>query len=380
MKVYVVAGEPSGDLHASNLIAALKHKIPDAVFRGLGGDKMQSKGVYLFKHIRDLAYMGFWEVIKHLPIILRNIRETKKDISDFKPDCLILVDFPGFNFRIAEFAHSRGIKVVYYISPQLWAWKEGRVVRIKKWVDRLYVILPFETEFYLKHRVEAFFMGHPLLDALEQSLNQSSSFQTFIQDNLLPDKPIIALLPGSRAQEIGVMLKTMSAIAGNFPEHQLVIAGMNHYSVEHYRQFCADKNIAVVYDQTYNLLRHARAAVVTSGTATLETALIGTPLVVVYRAGKISYRIAKRLIKIPYISLVNLIPNKPVVKELIQDEFNPGNLTTEVDKLLNDQVYRRQMMENFTQIKQMLGGPGASEKIADDLARWIKKFEAGTLS
>lgn len=375
MKIYVVAGEPSGDLHASNLIAALKQNMPQAVFRGLGGDKMQAKGVALFKHIRDLSYMGFWEVLKHLPIILRNISETKKDIRSFNPDCIILVDFPGFNFRIAEFAHNRGIKVVYYISPQLWAWKEGRVARIKKWVNRLYVILPFEKDFYKKHQVEAIFMGHPLLDALEQSLDQSSSYETFIQDNLLPDKPIIALLPGSRKQEIGSMLSTMTAIVPNFPDYQWVIAGMNNYPVEHYQQFCGDHKIEVVYDQTYTLLRHARAAIVTSGTATLETALIGTPLAVVYRAGNISYQIAKRLIKIPYISLVNLIPNKPVVKELIQDDFNPVNLTTEVDKLLNDQVYRNQMKENFVHIRQLLGGSGASEKIAADFAGWIEKIE-----
>lgn len=375
MKIYVVAGEPSGDLHASNLIAALKQKMPEAVFRGLGGDKMQASGVAIFKHIRNLSYMGFWEVLKHLPIILRNISETKKDIRAFNPDCIILVDFPGFNFRIAEFAHNRGIKVVYYISPQLWAWKEGRVSRIKKWVNRLYVILPFEKEFYKKHQVEAIFMGHPLLDALEQSLDQSSSYETFIQENLLPDKPIVALLPGSRKQEIGSMLSTMTAIVPNFPDYQWVIAGMNNYPVEHYKQFCGEHKIEVVYDQTYALLRHAKAAIVTSGTATLETALIGTPLAVVYRAGNISYQIAKRLIKIPYISLVNLIPNKPVVKELIQDDFNPVNLTTEVDKLLNDQVYRNQMKENFVHIRQLLGGSGASEKIAADFAGWIEKIE-----
>jgi lipid-A-disaccharide synthase len=320
--------------------------------------------------------MGFWEVIKNLPVILRNIRETKKDIERFAPDVIVLVDFPGFNFRIAEFAHAKGIKVVYYISPQLWAWKEGRVKRIKKWVDRLYVILPFETEFYQKHGVKALFMGHPLLDALEQSRDQSTSFETFTRDNLLSDQPIIALLPGSRRQEIGSMLSVMSTLRKNFPQHQLVVAGMNNYAMDYYRSFCQDPSIAVVYDQTYALLRHAKAAVVTSGTATLETALIGTPLVVVYQAGKISYSIAKRLIKIPYISLVNLIPNKLVVKELIQHDFNTENLTKEVDKLLNDTAYRSLMKENFANIRQLLGGAGASEKIAADFSDWMQSIHA----
>ncbi len=376
MKVYIIAGEASGDLHAANLVAALNRKQSGLKWRGLGGDKMQANGVALFKHIRELSYMGFWEVIKNLPVILRNISATKKDIQQFAPEVIVLVDFPGFNFRIAEFAHALGIKVVYYISPQLWAWKEGRVKRIKKWVDRLYVILPFETSFYKKHQVEAFFMGHPLLDALEQSLDQSNSFETFTRDNLLNNKPIVAFLPGSRSQEIAPMLEIMSSITKKFPQHQMVVAGMNNYPIDYYRAHCTDNNIAVVYDQTYTLLRHAKVAVVTSGTATLETALIGTPLVVVYKAGKISYQIAKRLIKIPFISLVNLIPNKLVVKELIQDDFNTENLTKEVDKLLNDAAYRTQMKENFTEIKHLLGGPGASEKIADDFLEWIKKIEA----
>jgi lipid-A-disaccharide synthase len=376
MKIYFIAGEASGDLHAANLMAAMNRQQKGYQFRGLGGDKMQAHGLSLFKHIRDLSYMGFWEVIKNLPVILRNIRETKKDIERFAPEGIVLVDFPGFNFRIAEFAHAKGIKVVYYISPQLWAWKEGRVKRIKKWVDRLYVILPFETEFYQKHGVKALFMGHPLLDALEQSRDQSTSFETFTRDNLLSDQPIIALLPGSRRQEIGSMLSVMSTIRKNFPQHQLVVAGMNNYAMDYYRSFCQDPSIAVVYDQTYALLRHAKAAVVTSGTATLETALIGTPLVVVYQAGKISYSIAKRLIKIPYISLVNLIPNKLVVKELIQHDFNTENLTKEVDKLLNDTAYRSLMKENFANIRQLLGGAGASEKIAADFSDWMQSIHA----
>lgn len=362
MKYYLIAGEASGDLHGSNLMKALKLKDPNAEFRFWGGDLMQAQGGSMVKHYRDLAFMGFVEVVQNLGTILKNIKICKKDIQEHQPDVLILIDYPGFNLRIAKFAKSLGIKVVYYISPQLWAWKEGRVETIKKYVDEMLVILPFEKEFYQKHQVNAHFVGHPLLDAI--SGLQPVSEVDFKKENQLNDLPIIALLPGSREQEVKKMLELMLSVRSHFKNYQFVIAGAPSLPKSFYQQF-VDEDVHFVSNKTYDLLRVSKAALVTSGTATLETALLNTPEVVCYRSSKISYEIAKRLVKhIKYISLVNLIMDKEVVTELIQDDLNTKNLVLELNKILEGDS-REKMLASYQILREKLGGSGASNVAAD---------------
>lgn len=362
MKYYIIAGEASGDLHGSNLMKALKKKDAKADFRFWGGDLMQAQGGILVKHYRDLAFMGFLEVVQNLGTILNNIKICKKDIEAYKPDVLVLVDYPGFNLRIAKFAKSLGIKVIYYISPQLWAWKEGRVETIKKYVDEMMVILPFEKDFYKKHQVDAHFVGHPLLDAI--SGLQPISESDFKKDNALNDLPIIALLPGSREQEVKKMLELMLSVRPHFKNYQFVIAGAPSLPKSFYEQF-VDADVHFVSNKTYDLLRCSKAALVTSGTATLETALLNTPEVVCYKSSKISYAIAKRLVThIKYISLVNLIMDREVVTELIQDDLNTKNLVLELNKIL-DGNSRQTMLDNYAILREKLGGSGASDHAAD---------------
>lgn len=362
MKYYIIAGEASGDLHGSNLMKSLKLKDPNAQFRFWGGDLMQSQGGELVKHYRDLAFMGFIEVVQNLGTILKNIKICKKDIENYQPDVLILVDYPGFNLRIAKFAKYLGIKVIYYISPQLWAWKEGRVETIKKYVDEMLVILPFEKDFYKKHQVEAHFVGHPLLDAI--SGLEPVVEADFKKENHLNDLPIIALLPGSREQEVKKMLELMLSVRPYFKKYQFVIAGAPSLPKSFYQQF-VDEDVHFVSNKTYDLLRVSKAALVTSGTATLETALLNTPEVVCYRSSKISYAIAKRLVKhIKYISLVNLIMDREVVKELIQNDLNTNNLVSELKKILEGNS-RDNMLNDFSELRKILGGSGASDVAAD---------------
>ena len=362
MKYYIIAGEASGDLHASNLMKAIKQKDHNAEFRFWGGDLMQKQGGTLVKHYRDLAFMGFLEVIQNLKTILNNIKLCKKDIKENRPDVLILVDYPGFNLRIAKFAKELGIKVIYYISPQLWAWKEGRVETIKKYVDEMMVILPFEKDFYRKHDVEAHFVGHPLLDAIE-GLDPVDS-QKFKSENKLNEKEIIALLPGSRKQEVTKMLELMLSVRSYFSDYQFVIAGAPSLEKDFYEQF-VDADVHFVSNKTYDLLRCSKAALVTSGTATLETALLNIPEVVCYRGSRISYEIGKRLIKnIKYISLVNLIMDKEVVTELIQNELNTENLVKELNKILNTEK-RKQVLNDYEILRSKLGGSGASNNAAE---------------
>ncbi|QQV01971.1 MULTISPECIES: lipid-A-disaccharide synthase [Chryseobacterium] len=361
MKYYIIAGEASGDLHGSNLMKALKQKDPSAEFRFWGGDLMQKQGGILVKHYRDLAFMGFLEVAMNLRTILNNIRFCKEDIRSSKPDILILVDYPGFNLRIAKYAKELGIKVVYYISPQLWAWKEGRVEIIKKYVDEMMVILPFEEDFYNKHGVKSHFVGHPLLDALS-SLREINA-EDFKTENSLNEKEIIALLPGSRKQEVEKMLDMMLSVRPHFENYQFVIAGAPSLDKEFYQRY-VDENVHFVSNKTYDLLRCSKAALVTSGTATLETALLNVPEVVCYRGSKISYAIAKRLVKnIKYISLVNLIMDREVVKELIQSDLNTQNLTRELNFILSGEK-RSQMLKDFDLLREKLGGKGASDNAA----------------
>ncbi|KQR93805.1 lipid-A-disaccharide synthase [Chryseobacterium sp. Leaf180] len=362
MKYYLIAGEASGDLHGSNLMKSILAKDPDAEFRFWGGDLMEKVGGKPVKHYRDLAFMGFLEVALNLKTILRNIKFCKEDITKNRPDVLILIDYPGFNLRIAKFARELGIKVVYYISPQLWAWKEGRVETIRKYVDEMLVILPFEQDFYKKHRVDAHFVGHPLLDAI--SGLKDISPENFKKEHQLSDKEIIALLPGSRKQEVEKMLEIMLSVRSHFPEYQFVIAGAPSLEKEFYQKF-TDKNVHFVSNKTYDLLRCSKAALVTSGTATLETALLKIPEVVCYRGSKISYAIAKRLVKhIKYISLVNLIMDREVVKELIQEELTTENLVSELQKIISGEK-REVMLDDFAALREKLGGSGASEKAAD---------------
>ncbi|MBW8524810.1 lipid-A-disaccharide synthase [Chryseobacterium chendengshani] len=362
MKYYIIAGEASGDLHGSNLMKSLKQKDANAEFRFWGGDLMEKQGGTLVKHYRDLAFMGFLEVAMNLTTILNNIKFCKNDLRDNRPDVLILVDYPGFNLRIAKFAKELGIKVAYYISPQLWAWKEGRVETIKKYVDEMMVILPFEEDFYHKHQVKSHFVGHPLLDAI--STLQDIDSEVFKIENNLNEKEIIALLPGSRKQEVEKMLEIMLSVRPYFKDYQFVIAGAPSLEKDFYQKY-VDENVHFVSNKTYDLLRCSKAALVTSGTATLETALLNVPEVVCYRGSKISYAIAKRLVRhIKYISLVNLIMDQEVVRELIQNELNTKNLVKQLKFLLEGET-RNDMLKAYEILRSKLGGEGASDNAAD---------------
>lgn len=369
MKYYIIAGEASGDLHGANLIKSIKQKDTSADIRCWGGDKMEDAGGVLIKHYRNLAFMGFAEVLMNLRTIMTNLSFCKKDILSYKPDVLVLVDYPGFNLRIAKFAREQGIKVAYYISPQIWAWKKNRVHSIKKNVDRVLTILPFEKKFYAKYDYKADFVGHPLLDSLANE--KLVSKEHFYSDNKLSDKPIIAILPGSRKQEVTVMLKRMLYMVDQYTDYQFVIAGVNTLHVDFYNSLICDRNVRLLFDQTHSIVKYADAALVTSGTATLETALIGTPEVVCYKGNRISYEIAKRIIDINYISLVNLIMDREIVTELIQTDFNKRRIKQELDKIIFDKENRKAMLKNFDLLRQKLGSSGASDRAADIIISMI---------
>ncbi len=360
MKYYLVAGEASGDLHGANLMKALKLHDPGAEFRFLGGDLMKAEGGDLVKHYREMAYMGFAEVLLNIRSILRNLKHAKADLLQYRPDALILVDFPGFNLKIAEFAKNHGIKVFYYISPKVWAWNQKRVLKIKQVVDKLFCILPFEVDFYRSWGMEVDYVGNPLLDAIADF----EPDEQFMEKQRLSDKPVIALLPGSRKQEVSKILPVMLAVVAGFPDYQFVIAGAPSFSREFYDLFVKDLPVPVIFSQTYDILNNAEAAVVTSGTATLETALFHVPQVVVYKTSAISVAIARLVIRIKYISLVNLIMDKLVVKELIQEECNPENIASELRNLLNGQQ-RKEMLKDYIDLSLRMGDPGASEKTAE---------------
>ncbi|MEO8252740.1 MAG: lipid-A-disaccharide synthase [Flavobacterium sp.] len=362
MKYYIIAGEASGDLHGSNLMKSLLKQDPKAEIRFWGGDLMEAVGGTLVKHYRELAFMGFVEVLFNLKVILNNIKICKEDILQFQPDVIIFIDYPGFNMRIAKWAKAIGIKTHYYISPQIWAWKENRIKAIKSDVDKMYVILPFEKNFYEdKHHYPVEFVGHPLIDAIQnQKPIEAATFRT---ENNLNQKPIIALLPGSRKQEITKMLSVMLSVVDDFPDYQFVIAGAPSQEFSFYENFITKKNIKFISNKTYDLLKIAHAALVTSGTATLETALFKVPEVVCYKGSWASYQIAKRIITLKYISLVNLIMDEEVVTELIQEDCNTKNIKKELNKLL-DPDYRKKLLAQYDTLEQKLGGTGASEKTA----------------
>ena len=365
MKYYIIAGEASGDLHASNLLKEIRKNDPNAEFRGFGGDLMQEQGTVLVKHYRELAFMGFVEVLMHLRTILKNIAKCKEDIQQWKPDALILVDYPGFNLRIAPFAKEAGIPVFYYISPQIWAWKQSRVHKIAASTDKIFCILPFEKEFYKKFGYDVEFVGHPLLDAV----NDPAVPLSLKHDS----RKIIALLPGSRKQEISTMLPVMMEVVKRFPQLRFVIAGAPSQPKEYYQSILGSSSIEIVFGETYSLLHSAHAAVVTSGTATLETALHNVPEVVCYKGSVISYHIARRLIKVKYISLVNLVMDQEIVKELIQEEMNARLIGEELSKLVEGGSKREAMFSEFTELRTKLGGSGASARVAEHIRSYLKK-------
>ena len=358
-------------MHASNLVAEIKKKDKKAEFRGCGGDKMKAQGVDLLKHYRTMAYMGFVEVAVNLRKVLGNITQCKKDILDYQPDVVILVDYPGFNFRIADFAHKQGFKVVYYISPQVWAWKRRRVYKIKASVDKMLVILPFEEEFYRRYGVNVTYVGNPLLDELAKFGTSNRSI--FLRRNSLGEKrEIIALLPGSRKQEVKRMLPVMLKMVSRFPNYQFVVAGVSSLDRDLYKTIMGNTDAFFVENQTYELLQNSSAALVTSGTATLEAAMFTVPEVVCYKATGFSYQLAKWMIKVRFISLVNLVMDKEVVKELIQGDMNEDNVAKELDLVLHNGKRQRQLLEDYDELKDRLGNAGASEKAADIICELLK--------
>ncbi len=365
MRYYIIAGEASGDLHGSNLIAAIMRQDATADVRCWGGDKMAAAGGKLVKHYRELAFMGFVEVVKHLGTILKNINFCKEDISGYAPDVLVLIDYPGFNMRIAEWAHKRGMKVVYYISPQVWAWKEQRVHKIKRDVDKMLVILPFEEDFYRGWGYEVTYVGHPLVEVVDRELK-------VVEQDRIAEKPIIALLPGSRVQEIGVKLPLMLTMVERYPDYQFVIAQAPSLPDELYKRIIGERDVLLVKGNTYKLLKQARAGLITSGTATLETALFGVPQVVCYKGNPVSYWLATKLVKVKYISLVNLIMDKPVVKELIQHELTPEHLERELGLLLQDSERLAEMRADYRALWDKLGSRPASEYAAKEIVGLAK--------
>jgi lipid-A-disaccharide synthase len=361
MKYYIIAGEASGDLHGGNLIKAIHQQDTAAEVRCWGGDKMQAAGATLIKHYRDLAFMGFVEVLAHLRTIFSNIAFCKQDIAAFVPDVLVLIDYPGFNLRIAAWAKQQGIKVVYYISPQVWAWKEKRVHQIKRDVDRMLVILPFEVDFYKKWHFDVRYVGHPLIEVVS---NERTNIPVV---PIHTDKPLIALLPGSRAQEIKVKLPIMLGMVKHFPQYRFAVAQAPSLPDELYNQLIGNNDVLLVKGNTYNLLKQASAGLITSGTATLETALFGVPQVVCYKGNAVSFWLATKLVKVKYISLVNLIMDKPVVTELIQHQLTQDNLKEALTRLLTNEQYKKTLQTDYAALWHSLGSSHASTNAATEI-------------
>lgn len=369
MKYYIISGEASGDLLGAYLMKELKAQDANAEFRFWGGDQMQKVGGILVKHYKDLAFMGFWEVATHLNTILKNIQFCKKDILQYQPDALIFIDYPGFNLRIAKWAKNKGFKTFFYVAPQIWAWKENRIKTIKKYIDYLYVILPFEKPYFEeKHNYPVHYFGHPLKDTLT---HYSVNPETFKQEYHLQEKPIIALLPGSRKQEIINILPQMLSVIPEFNDYQFVIARVSSIDMAFYQKIIGNAPVHIITDKTYELLSVSQAALVASGTATLQTALFRVPLVVCYKTSTISYEIAKRILKLKYISLVNLIMDKPVVTELIQNNLNTVNLKFELQKLLSND-YRERLLKQYDNLEHKLGTSSVSRNIAQHIIEHAK--------
>ena len=369
MKYFLIAGEASGDLHASNLMAALKEKDPEADFRFFGGDLMQAVGGTLVKHYREMAFMGFIPVLLNLRTILNNMKTCQEDIQKYQPDVVILIDYPGFNLKIAKFVKTvLHLPVYYYISPKIWAWKQYRIKDFRRYVDRMFCILPFETEFFRKLDYSVDYVGNPSVDSVAQyKEKQANRPNTFMADEGLPDKPILALLAGSRRQEIKDNLPTMLEVAAAYPDYQPVIAGAPGLEPEYYKQYIGNHPAKIVFGKTYDLLQNSRAALVTSGTATLETSLFRVPQVVCYYvvAGPLASFIFRNFFHTKYISLVNLIAGREVVQELFGARFSYQQIHDELGKILHDTAYRQQMLDGYDEIIQILGKPGASQRTAE---------------
>ena len=376
MRYYLIAGEASGDLHGSNLVRELKLQDPQAQFRFFGGDLMAAQaGVPPVLHYREMAFMGFIKVMMNLRAISRNMEKCKADIVDFKPDVIILIDFAGFNLRIAEFAKSIGLKTVFYISPKIWAWKTSRIKKIKKYIDKMLTILPFETEFYAGFNYPVEYVGNPLLDAIEEfKANDHQTETDFRRSNNLTDKPIIGLLAGSRKQELDLMLPVMIEVSRQFPEYQFVISGAPGLDRSYYTKVAgADCNLPIIFGQTYNLLKFIRAALVTSGTATLETALFGVPEAVLYRimAPNFLYRIGRKILKAKWISLANLIMGREIIRELVQMDCNPKTVAAELRKILDDERYDAEFQRNYAELMQRMGSAGASQRAEQAVIKFV---------
>jgi lipid-A-disaccharide synthase len=370
MKFYLIAGERSGDLHGSNLIKQLRQREPDAQFRGFGGDYMREAGMAEVVHYRELAFMGFAEVLANLRTISKKIEQCKKDILKSNPDVIILIDYAGFNMRIAKFAKQKGIKVFWYISPKVWAWNQGRALTLKENVDRMFVILPFEKDFFTKFDWKVDYVGNPVLDAVKA--HQSTG--DFITLNRLDrQKTIVALLPGSRKQELKGIIPLMTSVALKFPNLQFVVAAVNNLDQGMYQNLKRLVNVKFVTDAAYDLLSVADAAIVTSGTATLETALFRVPQIVVYKTSTVSYWIARLVIKVSYISLVNLVAGKEAVKEMIQDDASPEKVSQELSKILDDQDYRNSILRDYDTIIRILDTGSASENAARLMLQYLHK-------
>lgn len=374
MRYYLIAGEASGDLHGANLIRGIIKSDPDAQFRFWGGDGMAAAGgaANLARHYKTASFFGVTEVVANARTIFAQMKECKADIAAYAPDALILIDYPGFNFRMAEFAHKRGIRTLYYISPKVWAWKESRVKLIRKYVDRLYIIFPFEKDYFARKGIEAVFEGNPLVDVIEQHrASIPSRAEFFTSQGLDPAKPLVALLAGSRRSEIRYNLPLMVEIARRFPEHQFAVAGVPWLDRALYDKYMQGSNIKFLCDRTEELLHHAAAAVVTSGTATLEAALIGTPEVVVYRTDVLQARGRHLVLRIPYVSLVNLVLGRECVKELIQSSMDTAAAVSELRAILPGGPKRERMLADFDELRRVIGASGASDRFAADMVRFV---------
>jgi lipid-A-disaccharide synthase len=374
MKYYLIAGEASGDLHGSNLMKALKEHDEQAQFRIWGGELMQAQDGELIMHYRRLAFMGFVKVVTNFRTIYKNLALCKKDILEYQPDVVIFIDFAGFNLQVAKYVKSIGIKTVFYISPKIWAWKQNRVKKIKRYIDKMLTILPFETEFYNRFNYPVTYVGNPVLDAIHQHFKNEITSDSFKNENHLTEKPIIALLAGSRRQEIKLMLPVMLEVSRFYPDYQFVIAGAPGIEPDFYQKIIGGYPVPIVFNQTYNLVKFSKAALVTSGTATLETALIGTPQIVCYTTniGTLLYKIGRKLIKVKWISLVNLILNFEAVKELIQNRFKKEYIIDELNRILYQETYRETMLQNYARLHEILGHPGASQRAAKSIIEFVK--------
>lgn len=374
MRYFLIAGEASGDLHASNLMREILKVDHKAKFCFFGGDLMQAVGGTMIKHYRDMAFMGFVAVLKNLKTIMQNIEICKKEIADFEPDVLILIDYPGFNLRIAKhIKETSQLPIYYYIPPKIWAWKEYRIKEIKKYIDKIFTIFPFETDFYKEHNYAVDYVGNPTVDSIASRPFQNQSFEAFCTKNNLMPKPVIALLAGSRKQEISYCLPRMIAAASQFEDYQIVVAGAPGIDADFYKPYIKNRNTPIIFGQTYELAANATVAVVNSGTATLETALIGTPQVIVYYVmlGRLAYIAKNIILKIKYISLVNLISERETCKELIAHKFTVANIKAEIDLILNDTDYRTKMLSDYDMIKSRLGEPGTARKTARKMLDYL---------